>query len=199
MRTKTTVPVYTIILLTCLTNPHAQTPAPEPAAPRSSTIHIVADDLGYGDLNCYGQQKFVTLRLDSPAAEDKQFMQHYAGSREVQPEGQYPPPDAAVLVGALLQQAGYAIGVPNAQGFDRFYGYNCQRNAHRCYSGHLWSNQDVAQPTPYAALATYSSADDPQEAHNVAAQHPGVGQKVQPLMQPAHRRNPAWPFFTPKN
>jgi arylsulfatase A-like enzyme len=41
---------------------------------------ILADDLGYGDLGCYGQRFFHTPRLDKMAAEGMRFTQHYAGS-----------------------------------------------------------------------------------------------------------------------
>ena len=43
-------------------------------------IFILADDLGYGDLGCYGQQKIKTPNLDRMAAEGMHFTQHYAGS-----------------------------------------------------------------------------------------------------------------------
>jgi arylsulfatase A len=49
------------------------------AAP-PNIIFILADDLGYGDLSCYGQQNFATPRLDQMAAEGLRFTQHYAGS-----------------------------------------------------------------------------------------------------------------------
>ncbi len=43
-------------------------------------IFILADDLGYGDLGCYGQQKIKTPNLDSFAREGIRFTQCYAGS-----------------------------------------------------------------------------------------------------------------------
>ncbi len=43
-------------------------------------IYILADDLGYGDLSCYGQKKFETKNLDQMAAEGMRFTDHYAGS-----------------------------------------------------------------------------------------------------------------------
>lgn len=71
-------------------------------------------------------------------------------------EGQRPLPDSIVTVAELLQSAGYATGafgkwglgapttegVPNKQGFDTFYGYNCQRQAHTFYPMHLWKNEE---------------------------------------------------------
>jgi arylsulfatase A-like enzyme len=50
------------------------------AAPRPNIIFILADDLGYGDLSCYGQKNFTTPQLDRLAAEGMRFTQHYCGS-----------------------------------------------------------------------------------------------------------------------
>jgi len=48
-------------------------------------IYILADDLGYGDLGCYGQKRIKTPNLDKMAAEGMQFTQHYAGSTVCDP------------------------------------------------------------------------------------------------------------------
>lgn len=77
------------------------------------------------------------------------------GNFEVQPEGQYPMPDTLQTLSKIFQQAGYATGAfgkwglgfvgtsgdPSNQGFEQFYGYNCQRYAHRYYPAYLWENQ----------------------------------------------------------
>jgi len=47
---------------------------------RPNIIYILADDLGYGDLGCYGQPRIRTPNLDRMAAEGMRFTQHYAGS-----------------------------------------------------------------------------------------------------------------------
>lgn len=47
---------------------------------KPNIIYILADDLGYGDLGCYGQQKIQTPNLDRMATEGMRFTQHYAGS-----------------------------------------------------------------------------------------------------------------------
>ena len=41
-------------------------------------IYIYADDLGYGELGCYGQQKIRTPNLDQMAREGMRFTQHYS-------------------------------------------------------------------------------------------------------------------------
>jgi arylsulfatase A-like enzyme len=50
------------------------------AQTRPNIIFIQADDLGYGDLSCYGQRKFKTPNVDRLAAEGLRFTQYYAGS-----------------------------------------------------------------------------------------------------------------------
>ena len=47
---------------------------------KPNIIYILADDLGYGDLGCYGQRAIQTPNLDRMAAEGMRFSQHYAGS-----------------------------------------------------------------------------------------------------------------------
>ena len=77
------------------------------------------------------------------------------GNKGVEPEGQQPIADSVVTIAEVLKKAGYTTGAfgkwglgpvgsegdPNQQGFDRFYGYNCQSLAHRYYPDHLWDNK----------------------------------------------------------
>ena len=49
-------------------------------APRPNIIFILADDLGYGDLGCYGQTKIQTPHLDTLAREGLRFTHAYAGA-----------------------------------------------------------------------------------------------------------------------
>ncbi len=74
-------------------------------------------------------------------------------------EGQYPIPAGTITFSKMLQSAGYKTacigkwglgapftdGVPNKQGFDLFFGYNCQRQAHTYYPAHLWRNEDIVK------------------------------------------------------
>ena len=59
------------------TNTATANPAPPP---RPNIIFILADNLGYGDLGCYGQQRIKTPNLDRLATEGVRFTQCYAGS-----------------------------------------------------------------------------------------------------------------------
>lgn len=56
-------------------------PVEEVAAVRPpNIIYILVDDMGYGDLSCYGQQQLKTPHIDRLAAEGMLFTRHYAGS-----------------------------------------------------------------------------------------------------------------------
>ena len=45
-----------------------------------NVIYIMADDLGIGDLGCYGQRQIKTPNIDGIAQNGMKFMQHYSGS-----------------------------------------------------------------------------------------------------------------------
>ncbi len=110
----------------------ASVPRP-PANKKPNVIYILADDMGYGDLSCYGQKRFATPNIDRLAKEGIQFMQHYAGtpvcapSRSVLMTGQHtgytpirsnksagpqPPflPASTITLAEIFKQAGYATG-----------------------------------------------------------------------------------------
>ena len=55
------------------------------AEERPNVIYILADDLGYGDLSCYGQDKFSTPHIDRLASEGLQFTAHYSGNTVCSP------------------------------------------------------------------------------------------------------------------
>lgn len=58
---------------------------PVRAASKPNIILINADDLGYGDLSCYGQKKFATPNIDGLAREGMRFTQAYAGDAVCSP------------------------------------------------------------------------------------------------------------------
>jgi len=94
------------------------------------------------------------------------------GNKELLPEGQEPMPAATLTLPKVLKQAGYATGLvgkwglgapgtegePNKQGFDYFYGFNCQRQAHKHYPPTLNENGKTI-PVPnnvFGARLTYA-------------------------------------------
>jgi len=100
--------------------------------PKPNIIFIFADDLGYGDIGSYGQQKIETPNIDKLAKEGMKFTQFYSGSTVCAParssfltglhtghtqvrgnkkfgsEGQTPLPDSVITFVNILQQNGYA-------------------------------------------------------------------------------------------
>ena len=109
--------------------------AGEGAGEKPNIVYVMVDDLGYGDLGCYGQRQIQTPNLDRMAAEGIRFSNHYAGStvcapsrcvlmtglhtghayvrgnREVRPMGQWPLEPGTVTVARLLRESGYATGL----------------------------------------------------------------------------------------
>jgi arylsulfatase A-like enzyme len=103
-------------------------------AAKPNIVYILLDDAGYGDLSCYGQQKFKTPNIDRLASEGMKFTDHYSGStvcaptrcslmtgmhtghtyvrgnREVKPEGQAAMPAEIITIPRLLRDAGYKTG-----------------------------------------------------------------------------------------
>ena len=107
---------------------------------KPNIIYILADDLGYGELGCYGQTKIRTPNIDQLAAEGMKFTQHYSGSpvcapsrctlltgkhtghsyirsnKEMggwgpdEPEGQLHIPAETITLAKLLKTAGYTTG-----------------------------------------------------------------------------------------
>lgn len=75
------------------------------------------------------------------------------GNKEHKPEGQFPM-SCDKTIADILKDAGYTTGAfgkwglgyinsdgdANKSGFDEFYGYNCQKMAHKYYPTHLWHN-----------------------------------------------------------
>jgi len=107
------------------------------AGHKPNLVFILADDLGYGELSCYGQQKFRTPNIDRLAAEGMKFTAHYSGNSLCAPsrcvllsgkhpghayirdnrggfgredEGQEPVPAGELRLPLTLKKLGYATG-----------------------------------------------------------------------------------------
>jgi len=98
-------------------------------SPRPNIIFILADDLGYGDLGCYGQKEIATPNIDRLAKEGLIFTDHYAGSTVCAPSrcalmtglhtghcwirgnALIPLRPSDVTVAELLKKAGYTTGI----------------------------------------------------------------------------------------
>ncbi len=105
----------------------ASSHAAQPRKP--NIIYIMADDLGYGDLGCYGQQVIETSRLDQMAREGMRFTNAYAGSTVCAPSrcclmtgkdtghahirgnARVALPVEETTVAECFKQAGYATGI----------------------------------------------------------------------------------------
>ncbi len=99
------------------------------SASKPNIIFILADDLGYGDLGCYGQKVIQTPHIDKLATEGMRFTDHYAGSTLCAPSrcclmtglhtghavirgnANVPLRPSDVTVARLLKEAGYATGI----------------------------------------------------------------------------------------
>ena len=131
--------------------------------PRPNIIFIMADDLGYGDLGCYGQEKILTPHIDQLSAEGMRFTQAYSGStvcaparsslltgfhngnnriRDNLPHGIYLRPDDFTIA-EMFKKAGYktggvgkwGVGIPGTWGLPNMQGFDY-------FYGHY--NQDQA-------------------------------------------------------
>ncbi len=96
---------------------------------KPNIIFILADDLGYGDVGCFGQETIQTPNIDKLAAEGMKLTDHYAGSTVCAPSrcclmtalhsghalvrgnARLPLRPGDVTVAELLKEAGYATGI----------------------------------------------------------------------------------------
>jgi arylsulfatase A len=132
--------LFAICLVACASLPAAASAADQQASPRLNVVLIVADDLGWGEVGCYGQQKIPTPNIDRLAADGIRLTQFYSGAPVCAParcvlmtgrhlghaeirgnrqaavsfpqftEGQHPISAAVKTFPQVFREAGYATG-----------------------------------------------------------------------------------------
>lgn len=156
----------------------ASAAAAEPARPNFLILFI--DDMGYGDVGCFGGTTARTPNIDRLASEGTRFTSFYAQtvcgpSRGALMTGRYPirigggwtTNAEEVTVAEVLKEAGYTTGcigkwdmskrryqeslVPNAQGFDYYFGTLGANDGGRVT---LWHNRDKLETTTNMAGLT---------------------------------------------
>lgn len=130
------LPIVCSLALALISPPIVHAAAPQPRHHQQpNIIFILADDLGYGELGCYGQSKIKTPNLDRMATEGMRFTQFYAGSTVCAPSrsvlmtgqhlghtrvrgnagyGNFAPQTLQaddVTIASILRKAGYATGL----------------------------------------------------------------------------------------
>lgn len=120
------------MILVCGCGPQESGIKAESKPGKPNIIYVLVDDLGYGDLGCYGQQILQTPNIDKLAAQGVRFTNHYAGcsvsssSRgslmtglhtghafirgdyDIEPEGQLALPAHGETLATVLKRAGYS-------------------------------------------------------------------------------------------
>lgn len=101
---------------------------------KPNIVFILADDLGYREMGCFGQEKIKTPNLDRLAKQGMKLTQHYSGNavcapsrcvlltgkhpghafvranKSTPPEGQWPIPESEVTIAELMKRQGYVTG-----------------------------------------------------------------------------------------
>lgn len=128
-------------------------------------------------------------------------------------EGQFPIPDEEVTIAEVLRNAGYATGgfgkwglggpdstgAPLRQGFDRWFGYNCQAVAHNFYPTYLWDD-DQTIPLNNPAFSAHDTLRDDEDPNDPASYARFQGQEysadlISDEVLKFIQKNQAQPFF----
>ncbi|MFB3825784.1 MAG: sulfatase [Bryobacteraceae bacterium] len=144
--------------------------APAQRRPLPNIVLIYADDLGFGDLGCYGHPTIRTPNLDRLAAEGSRFTQFYSAaplcspSRAALMTGRYPVrsginfvlfpdsegglPDSEVTIPEILKKRGYATGMVGKWHLGHLPKYLPTRHGFDSYFGIPYSNDMSLKTNP---------------------------------------------------
>lgn len=173
-----------LIILSCTLSGLALVSAD--AAEKPNVIYILADDLGYGDLSCYGQEKFQTPHIDRLASEGLKFSAHYSGntvcspSRAVLMTGQHSGhcylrgnlsgergaelDPAMTVLPEVFKAAGYATGAFGKWGLGHtFMEGSANPLTHGFDEFYGWKSQTIAH-TYYPTTMVHNGKEIPMEA-----------------------------------
>ena len=152
-----------------------------PAPRRPSIVLILAANIGYGDLGCYGQKKVKTPNLDKLAGEGVRFTSYYAGSpkdeasraslftglepRHVGASFSHPLPMDALTIATFLKEGRYHTGLigewnlgdtapvePNTKGFEEFAGFLSQSHARDYFTDNIYRQDTLTGSNRLEAL-----------------------------------------------
>ena len=134
---------------------------------RPNILFIMADDLGYSDLSCYGQERWKTPQLDELASQGILFTSFYSASPVSSPSraafltGRYPArlgiqgvffpdsytgiPSDEITIAELLKTAGYATGIVGKWHLGHMHQYLPLQNGFDSYFGIPYSNDMASQ------------------------------------------------------
>ena len=127
----------------CLALSAPTLPANEDAARKPNLVIIMADDLGYGELGCYGNQAYKTPHLDALARAGLRFTDYHSNGAVCSPTR------AALLTGRYQQRAGVGGVI--------FAGFNQNRN-HGLHQGETTFAELLAAASANGTLATTKSS-----------------------------------------
>ena len=129
---------------------------------KPNIVYIFADDLGYGDLSCYGAKDINTPNIDQIAKQGIKFTEFYSASSVCSPSraalltGRYPQrmgintvffpesftgiPDTEITIPEILKEKGYATGIVGKWHLGHHYQYLPLQQGFDEYFGIPYSN-----------------------------------------------------------
>lgn len=207
-----------VALLTPFANIQGQNTLLQASKKKPNVVFMIADDLGYGDLSCYGQKLFRTPNIDRLALNGMRFTQCYAGStvsapsrcslvtglhtghaairgnREVRPEGQYPLPADTRTIFSVFMEAGYTTGAFGKWGL----GYSGSKGSPENQGVDVFFGFNcqlirlgVQRESVYEL---YNLAADPSEVYDISGLYPEIVDELKSIMLSEHTDNALWAF-----